>query len=92
MNRGAGGIMLSKISQVDDYCVVSLLCEILKKKWGERKEVQLIETVERWWPGAGRWGQEGEVGKRERTFICKTNDVGGSNVQRGDCSWYYCVV
>lgn len=45
-------IMLSALSQTENdfkHHMVSLICEILKKN------VELIETVEKWLSGAGEW-------------------------------------
>jgi len=48
-------ITLTEISltEKDKYCMVSLICEIKKKK----KEVKIIEIVEEWLPRDGEWGE-----------------------------------
>ena len=32
------------------------------------KKARLLETVEKWSPGAREWGRKGEVGKMVQTF------------------------
>lgn len=79
--------MLSEINQAenDKHRMASLVCESQKKK------VKPIETVEKWWPGTGSLGKEGEVGKRVQIFSY-VNRIRVSNVEHGDYSWQHCTV
>lgn len=75
-------IMLSKINQTekDKYCVISLICGILKKPNSQKQRVD-------WWsPGAERQRKRGDASQRVQTSSYKVNKFWGSNVQYGDYS------
>lgn len=46
----------------------------------ESKNVELIDTVDWWLPGAERWGERGNVSLRVQTLSPKMNKFGGSNI------------
>ena len=56
------GIMPGDRSDKDKYCMISLMCRILKKKTIKKKEKQLIhrKRSDLWLPeaeGGGRWSK-----------------------------------
>ena len=60
-------IMLSEISQMekDKYCMISLICEIKKKKSQSHRN-----RIELWLPGIGKREERGDV---DQTFSYKMN-------------------
>lgn len=78
------GTILRKILEQDEHYVVSFIYRIYKK-------VKLIEQrVEKWLPRAGRWGKEGETGKRVQDFSYKMSKFSTSNENM--VTTWYCII
>lgn len=73
---GRPGVSEISRPEADRYCMVSLTCGIKKKK----RSNSYKQIVEKWLPGSGGWGKQGEVGKKARTFTYRMNEVWGANV------------